>query len=547
MTGLGSEQIKRIELLYRRKCPPDRIITHELARQITGISHELNRQVGLLISRRGDVAYVILGTHQGLLIPDLERYRSSSSRFKGLRLVHTHLNSEYLTDDDLTDLALLRLDLVCAIETGPDGEPGIAHTAHLIPENPEGTYWLFLKPARPSEIDLHFTSFIQALEGEFARKQAVRRVDAADRAILIRVETDPRADSQGSLQELSELATSCGVAVFDTVVQFRKQLDPRYMAGKGKLASLVIRTMQIGANLLIFDGELTPAQVRSITDFTELKVIDRTQVILDIFARRALSREGKIQVELAQLKYLLPRLTGKGTAMSRLTGGIGSRGPGETKLEIDRRRIRERIHRLEKDLKAIEKARGQRRMKRKRGRLPIISIVGYTNAGKSTLLNTLTKSQVFTEDQLFATLDPKSARLRFPRDTQAIITDTVGFIRDLPRELFAAFQATLGELQEADILLHVIDVSNPDFERHIKAVESILRELHVENKPIIRVFNKQDRCPDRVLLKTLCGRFQATAISALQPESLMELLERIEAGIGSKDSSLSEDQARGVI
>jgi len=468
------------------------------------------------------------------MIPDLERYRASTSRFRGLRLIHSHLNGEYLTEDDLTDLALLRLDMICAIEAESDGMPGMAHIAHLIPENPEGQYWLFLKPCRPAEIDLPFSSFIQALEGEFARKQAARKVNAADRAILIRVETDARADSQGSLNELRELAVSCGVEVFDTAVQFRSQLDPRYMAGKGKLALLVIRAMQIGANLLIFDGELTPAQVRSISDFTELKVVDRTQVILDIFAQRALSREGKIQVELAQLKYLLPRLTGKGLAMSRLTGGIGSRGPGETKLEIDRRRVRERIHRLEKDLKEIEKARGQRRMKRKRGGLPIISIVGYTNAGKSTLLNTLTKSSVLAEDKLFATLDPKSARLRFPRDSQAIITDTVGFIRNLPRELFAAFRATLGELQEADILLHIIDVSNPDFEGHIAAVEGILRELHMEDKPVIRVFNKQDRFPDRVLLQNLCRRYEATAISAFEPESLTELLERLEAGIGSR-------------
>jgi GTP-binding protein HflX len=490
--------------------------------------------VGLLISRRGDVAYVILGTHQGLMIPGLERYRSSSSRFKGLRLIHTHLNGEYLTEEDLTDLALLRLDMICAIETDSDGLPGMAHIAHLIPENPEGKYWLFLKPCRPAEIDLPFTGFIQSLEGEFAQKQATRRVSAADRAILIRVETDARKDSQVSLSELRELAVSCGVEVFETVVQFRNQLDPRYMAGKGKLALLVIRAMQIGANLLIFDGELTPAQVRSITDFTEMKVIDRTQVILDIFARRALSREGKIQVELAQLKYLLPRLTGKGSAMSRLTGGIGSRGPGETKLEIDRRRIRERIHRLEKDLRAIEKARGQRRMKRKRGGIPIISIVGYTNAGKSTLLNTLTKSRVLAEDKLFATLDPKSARLRFPRDTEAIITDTVGFIRNLPRELFAAFRATLGELHDANLLLHVIDVSNPDFEEHITVVEGILSELHIEDRPVIRVFNKQDCFPDRTLLQTLCRRFHATAVSALQPESLAGLLERLEEVIGAK-------------
>ncbi len=273
---------------------------------------------------------------------------------------------------------------------------------------------------------------------------------------------------------------------------------------------------------------MTPAQIRSIADFTEIKVIDRTQVILDIFAQRAHSREGKLQVELAQLKYLLPRLVTKNTAMSRLTGGIGGRGPGETKLEINRRRVRERIHRLERELHDIEKSRGQRRVKRERMGLPIISIVGYTNAGKSTLLNTLTKSSVFTEDRLFATLDPKSSRLRFPRDTEAIITDTVGFIRDLPRDLFAAFRATLAELHEADVLLHVIDVSNQNFENHIGAVEKILEELDIIGKPTIRVFNKEDRLSDKELLQALCRRFSATAISAINPETLAPLMNELE-------------------
>ena len=277
--------------------------------------------------------------------------------------------------------------------------------------------------------------------------------------------------------------------------------------------------------------------MRSIGDFTGLKVIDRTQVILDIFARRAHSREGKIQVELAQLKYLLPRLMHKDTSLSRLAGGIGGTGPGETRLEIDRRRIRERIHRLEKDLKSVAKSRGQRRGRREKSGLPVISIVGYTNAGKSTLLNTLTQSAVLAEDKLFATLDTKSARLRFPRDTEAVITDTVGFIRNLPRELFSAFRATLDELQEADLLLHVIDVSGSRFEEQIAAVESILEELEIHDKPAIRVFNKTDRLENKALLENLCRRFDAVPVSALDKTTLFGLLERIEAALPNTNFS----------
>jgi len=520
--------LKRIEQLYRRKIQPVRVLTHELARNLTELSREISRQIGMLVSRKGDVLFVIVGDHREIVIPDLTRYRSASTRLKGLRLIHTHLNSEPLSRDDLTDLALLRLDLVCAVETDTNGLPGKVHTAHLIPENPEGKYWQVLEPRSASELDLNFINFIQALEDELTKKQKTRKVDASERAILVRVETNPLFESQASLDELGELAETCGVQVFDAVIQYRDKADPRFLMGRGKLSDLIIKTLQMGANLLIFDHELSAAQVRSISDFTELKVIDRTQLILDIFAQRAHSREGKIQVELAQLKYLLPRLMTKNTAMSRLTGGIGGRGPGETKLEINRRRVRDRILRLEKDLKEIQKGRAQRRVKREKTGLPVISIVGYTNAGKSTLLNTLTKSTVFTENRLFATLDPKSSRLRFPRDTEAVITDTVGFIRDLPRELFAAFRATLEELNEADVLLHVIDISNPNFENHISAVESILEELDIKDKPTLRVFNKEDLFPDKKLLDTLCSRFQATAISAREPETLQPLLEKLE-------------------
>jgi GTPase len=483
----------------------------------------------LLISRKGEISTAIIGDHKSILIPNLEGFRSSSQRFKGLRLIHTHLNGEELSDEDLTDLSHLRLDLIGALEVRADGSPGKLHLAHLVPENPVGDYWLFMNPAEPHQLQINFLSFIQALEDEFTKKQKSRKMEATDKAILLRVEKNPLANAQTSLDELAQLARTCGVEVFDSLVQYRPQPDPKFMVGRGKLSAIDLRATQIGANMLIFDHELTPAQVRSINDFTGLKIIDRTQIILDIFARRAHSREGKIQVELAQLKYLLPRLTHMDTSFSRLAGGIGGTGPGETKLEIDRRRIRERIHRLEKDLKTITKSRRQRRGKREKSGLPIISIVGYTNAGKSTLLNTLTKSSVWVEDKLFATLDTKSARLRFPQDTEAIITDTVGFIRNLPEELFTAFRATLDELLEADILLHVIDASNSQFEDHIAAVEKILEELEINDKPTIRVLNKSDCVTDKDLLQTLCRRLNAVAVSALDKRTLFGLMEEIES------------------
>jgi GTP-binding protein HflX len=451
-----------------------------------------------------------------------------------LRLIHTHLNGEELSGEDLTDLSHLRLDLIGALEVKEDGSPGVMHRAHLIAENPEGNYWLIMKPEEPHRMQINFLSFIQALEDEFARKQKSRKIDAAEKAILLRVEKNPLAGAETSLAELAQLARTCGVEVFDSIVQYRPQPDPKFMVGRGKLSAIDLRASQIGANMLIFDHELTPAQARSISNFTGLKIIDRTQVILDIFARRAHSREGKIQVELAQLRYRLPRLTHVDTSLSRLAGGIGGIGPGETKLEIDRRRIRERIHRLEKDLKAITKSRRQRSSRREKTGLPIISIVGYTNAGKSTLLNTLTQSSVLVEDKLFATLDTKSARLRFPQDTEAIITDTVGFIRSLPEELFTAFRATLDELLDADILLHVIDASSSQFEEQIAAVEKILEDLEINGKPTIRVLNKSDRVADKEMLQNLCRRLDAVAVSALDKRTLFVLMEKIESLLAGK-------------
>ncbi|MDH5768248.1 MAG: GTPase HflX, partial [Nitrospirota bacterium] len=302
---------------------------------------------------------------------------------------------------------------------------------------------------------------------------------------------------------------------------------PKYLMGEGKLKELVIHAMNIGATLLIFDQDLSPSQIKAIAETTELKVIDRTQLILDIFARRAHSRDGKVQVELAQLKYRLPRLTGKGTAMSRLMGGIGGRGPGEMKLEVDRRRVRDRIHLLEKELKSLSEARRQRRHKRQQQQIPIVSIIGYTNAGKSTLLNALTKSSVFVEDKVFATLDTASRRLRFPRERDVVVTDTVGFIRNLPKDLMAAFRATLEELEDADLLLHLVDASTPHFDQQIDSVEKILEELHLSEKKKLLVFNKIDKLDDEEA-QNLALRYGAVAISALDASTFQPMLNAIE-------------------
>jgi GTP-binding protein HflX len=278
--------------------------------------------------------------------------------------------------------------------------------------------------------------------------------------------------------------------------QRRHEADPKYLVGRGKLEEVLIRAMQLDANVLIFDPDLTPGQAHAIADFTDLKVIDRTMLILDIFAQRAKSRDGKLQVELAQLRYRLPRLHEKNTMMSRLTGGIGGRGPGETKLEENRRRARERIHRLEKEIDRFGEQRAGRRSARVRRGLPVVAIVGYTNAGKSTLLNTLTHSDVLAEDKLFATLDPTTRRLRFPYEREIIIADTVGVIRDLPRDLAQAFRATLEELDEADLLVHVVDAADPAREQQTAAVEKILTDLGLAETPRLVVLNKMDLVPE---------------------------------------------------
>jgi GTP-binding protein HflX len=520
-----------LERLYRRKVPPQDLVTPELARQLTEISFDLHRQIGVMLDRQGFVTHVIVGDARGLLIPPLPRERGSKGRLKGLRLIHTHLDASPLSQDDLMDLALLRLDAMAALTVTPGGQPGPLQVAHLLPRPVDGHSWAFYTARQPAALDLDFAALVASLEEELARGEGPPGEGGAsparERAILIGVTGNSRAAAEDSMLELSELARAAGLEVAATVIQHRPRFDPRFLMGKGKISELVIQALQLGADLMVFDAELSPSQVRGITDFTELKVIDRTQLILDIFAQRARTREGKLQVEMAQVKYLLPRLVGKGDALSRLMGGIGGRGPGESKLEMDRRRARERLHRLQADLAKVRAERRERRQPRRRQRLPILSIIGYTNAGKSTLFNALTHAAVAAEGRLFATLDPTSRRLRFPREREVIVTDTVGFIRDLPKNLLEAFKATLEEREEADLLIHVIDLGNPRFPEQMAAVDDILASLNLLNKPVLKVFNKMDRVSSH-LAERQARLHQGVALSALDQETLPPLIARLE-------------------
>jgi GTPase len=470
---------------------------------------------------------VIVGDQKSITIPDLSRYRTGTLRLKGLRLIHTHLQGELLTQEDLTDLALLRLDMVVVLGVDEEGLPGFVQSAYLLPDNREKKAMEVNPPVLLGQWDLDFLRWIQALEDEFQRGQvSIALKGPNEKAILLSVSREKRERLERSMEELKELAQSSGVYVVDSIIQRPQHISPTTLMGEGKLRELLIKCLQSGVDLIIFDQNLAPGQMTAISDRTELRVLDRTQLILDIFAQRAHTLEGKIQVELAQLKYMLPRLARKTLALSRLTGGIGGRGPGETKLEVDRRRVRDRIHLLEKDLEKVRKGREQRRARRTKTGVPILSIVGYTNAGKSTLFNLLTQSQVLVEDRLFATLDPATRRLRRVAGREWVVTDTVGFIKDLPRDLMVAFRPTFDELQESDLLIHLVDMSNPYFEEHIGAVERILTELNLDHLPRLLVFNKEDKLGAEEV-EILRGKYKAIAISSLRPASLERLFQAI--------------------
>lgn len=501
---------------------------------------ETGRQVGALVHRSGQVDYVIVGDAGTLMLPDIGRLRAAEGRFRGLRLIHTHVRNEPLSMDDLVDLVRLRLDMVAAIQVSPDGEARTIMYAHNVPGQPP---YQVTGPVPIAHAQVDVGKLMGDLEAEFQRLSRSREVKAKDgRAILLHVgdksERDAAAKASESVRELRELARSAGVEVADALIQLRDRLDAKFVMGEGKLKEIILRAAELDAETLIFDRNLSPAQAAAIAKTSDLKVIDRTQLILDIFAQRAESRDGKLQVELAQLKYNMPRLQQKDDSLSRLTGGIGGRGPGETKLEIGKRRAKERVTHLEDQLKQLAKQRTQRRRKRKRGNVPTVAIVGYTNAGKSTLTNTMTGSEVLTADKLFATLDTRSRTLNVGwagyGGREVVVTDTVGFIRELPKDLFAAFRATFEEAADADLILHVVDANDPAKDDHIATTEEVLTELALDRIPRVMVFNKVDLLEPSA--RRLLGRREpdAVLVTATERESTRALIARIARELETK-------------
>lgn len=525
--GLKKSEHNTLLQLYNRKAARNRFIDAHLGRQLTKASRSINRQVGLLIDRGGNITHVIVGDAHQIFIPDLSRHRAGVNRFRGLRLIHTHLRKENLNQDDFTDLSLLRLDTIVVVHSDMSGEPLHTEFAYLDPQAKEGKDpWKVEHRKSIFDWSDDFLVFIEDIESQFSKKDRITKIKGKDGVILVGVGTKSKDEAHSSIEELARLADTAGFQVMSKHLQMRRKIDSKLVVGKGKLQNILIEAMQVDADALVFDQELTPSQLRNIATATNLKVIDRSQLILDIFAKRAKTREGKLQVEIAQLRYRMPRLKIMPTAMSRLTGGIGGRGPGETKLEINRRRADERLTKLEKDLKKQSKVRNEQRKRRRKNRIPQVSLVGYTNAGKSTLLNTITHSNVVAEDQLFATLDPTSRRFRFPLDREIILTDTVGFIRNLPKELMKAFESTFEETTMAELIVHVVDAGDPEMDIHIQAVEATLKALGGEQIPRMMVFNKCDTI-DAEERSECAVKYNGLLCSAITKENLKDVIDEI--------------------
>jgi len=506
ISSLSSSQKKDLERLFHRRVAKDEIVSVELGRELYEVAAKLSQTIGVLITREGRIVEVIAGSREILYLPDLGRHRLGKGRLRGLRLVFSDLSNPdeapHIPADIYTDLEKLRLDMVVGVKISRRGNKAVF--AHILPFRSE------TEPTTKTEViqdlgrySFDFASFISELENEIRLSEKTRIAGGELAAVIVGVHEKPAAELEESLDELVELASTAGIKIVGRILQKRKP-DPKTLLGKGKLEEVILQCLRLGAEMIIFDAELRPTQWRIITNSTELKIIDRSMLILDIFAQRASSSDGRLQVELAQLKYNLPRLTERDAGLSRLTGGIGGRGPGETKLEIGRRRSRDKINELEKRISTIEKQRGLRRKRRQQNKTPVVSILGYTNVGKSTLFNALTNSEVTAENKLFATLDPTSSKIQFPPEVseeehryvpglEVVISDTVGFIRDLPEELVNAFRATLEELNQASLLLHVVDISDPRAVSRVESVEKILREMDLGDIPVIMVLNKVDR------------------------------------------------------
>lgn len=548
LKGLKSSRIKELQRLYEQRQSGDRFLTPEFAEQLAAISTEIHQPVCCYINRRGQVVRVGVGTPEKTQIPPQELPRHGAQRLSGIRCLATQLKAEAPDEMALMAMVRQRLDaLVVLVPSGngveqqgggAKGDVKEAYLAHLVPDLE--TPWLVSPPLDLDDlIEQEFDELVDEWETEFQgagfeTSQFQETQSDRDRVLLVGLMTEDMSQQrfEDSLSELARLVESAGGEVLESVEQKRSRPHPQTVVGQGKVEEIALRAHKHGVNLIVFDRDISASQARNLEAEIGIRVVDRTQVILDIFARRAQSQAGKLQVELAQLEYMLPRLRGRGQEMSRLGAGIGTRGPGETKLETERRTIERRIAQLQKEVNQLQAHRSRLRQQRQQQEIPSVALVGYTNAGKSTLLNVLTHAEVYTADQLFATLDPTTRKL-VVTDPQSqerrtiLLTDTVGFIHELPPALIDAFRATLEEVTQADVLLHVVDLSHPAWESHIRSVEEVLGEMPTISAPALIAFNKIDRVDSETLSLAQREYPEAVFISATQRLGLETLQQRL--------------------
>lgn len=538
--GIRDSVIAELQKLYDMQSP--QLVSQELAVKLADITEYINREISVYITRSGQIIEIAVGDNTTVELPSFSG-RRGAGRLSGIRCIHTHPGGNpYLSGVDISALKNNKYDAMVAIGVASPDFTQSTLTFGLITgidSNENYTSECYGPYTIEETENINFVNTVSTIERILDKQTGTASLQVmSERAILIGMEWG-RNDSlwtvDDSLEELKQLADTAGATVIKKFIQKRPKPDPAFFIGRGKVQELALYAQQENIDLCIFDDELSPAQQRNIESVMGIRILDRTALILDIFAQRARTNEGKLQVELAQLQYTLPRIMGKGLMLSRLGGGIGTRGPGETKLEVDRRRIRDRIAFIKDQIEKVKAVRSLHRSKRKKNNVFEVSLVGYTNAGKSTLLNTLTNSDIYAKDQLFATLDPTTRQLTLPNKQEIIITDTVGFIQRLPHQLIAAFRSTLEVVTEADLLVHVIDVSHELYKEQAAAVHEVLKEIGAETKPVITVYNKIDKLPpDSKLADRLALEEDTVCISAAKKLNLETLQQMIESHLKSK-------------
>lgn len=529
ISSISQTVLAELEALYDETIPRSEIISPTVAQSLARLTQKIGKEIAIYVTRSGKVELVTVGSADLARLPEMN-YKRADNGLCGLRCIHTHPNGDSrLSSPDLSALVNLRLDLLAALGVGeklqlsfalirPDEDGYLRQTVALYGPLDEEKFYQVQPLALIQAVEKELVGFAYAAEEE------------DERAVLVTVvHSQTESWEEEDIQtELRELANTAGLVVVGELMQRKDKPDAALYLGRGKVEELALICQNSRADCVVFEKPLSPSQNNNLAQALGIKVLDKTMLILDIFAQRARSKEGKLQVELAQLNYLLPRLSGRGLEMSRLGGGVGTRGPGETKLETDKRHIRRRIDAIERELKAVRRHREVQNRNKVRNNLFTVALVGYTNAGKSSLLNALVDDNVYVEDQLFATLDTTTRAFILPDKTKVLLTDTVGFIRDLPHQLIEAFKATLDELRSADLLLHVVDISSPNYDKQMQAVHQVLAELGVTEKDMIYVFNKMDRLETLPVTSHQLPKDSCCYVSALTGYHLDDLTDMIE-------------------